>query len=154
MLGSSFKSAPFVSVIQEQQELIHLATNAEQATSTQTTLTAAYQNFVATTDLTVTSAQTQVLQYLLINHQKIKSIDLDAKVSSGLDAELTTSAANGTYTSTLDQIMSTQLSTYQAILQAAYSATSGAKGHALLKSDFDQASLLIKELNQASGSSS
>jgi hypothetical protein len=154
LLGSSFNLPPFVAILQDQQELIHLTTNAAQSTNSQAVLSPAYQNFVATTELTVTSAQAQMLQYVINNKQKIPSQELNLKESVSLDNELTAAATNGDYTSTLQQVMSTQLNTYLADLQSAYAKTSGKKGHAQIKSDFDQATLLLQQLNQASGASS
>jgi hypothetical protein len=151
LLSTSFPLTPFLSVLQDQQELIHLSTEADQTQTGQAALPATYQGFLATTQLTVTSVQTQLLTYLTNNHQKISPKQLNLKVSTTIDSQLTSAAASGDYTSTFQQIMTSQLNSYTADVRAAYNQTSGKKGHAQLRSEYSQAKLLIKQLDQADG---
>jgi hypothetical protein len=150
LLVQGFPLPPFVSVLQDQQELIHLTTNAI-ASPGSVSLPGTYQNFLATTQVAVTSSQGQLLTYLLGQRQKIKPGVTSLKISPTIDAQLTSAIANNTYTSTLQQAMSSQLTTYTSDLHAAYIKTSGKKGRAQLSNEFDQASLLIKQLGEADG---
>lgn len=149
LLAGSFNSQPFLAVLQDQQELIHLSSEAGQSQTSQATLPEAYQGFIGTTQLTVTSVQSQLISYLALNKQKVSATQLNLKVSTATDTQLTGASASGDYTSTFQQIMSSQLNTYTTDLHAAYAQTSGIKGRAQLNNDYKQARLLIKQLNQA-----
>lgn len=154
IFGGGFNLPPFVAVLQDQQELIHLTTNAlqPQAGQSASPLPSDYLNFATTVQVTVTSAQAQLTTYLTNNKQKVSPTLLSLKVSTSIDNQLSTAAAAGTYTSAFQSVMTSQLDTYAADLRTAYDKTSGLKGHAQLSSDYAQASLLVKQLNQSSSS--
>jgi hypothetical protein len=149
LLAGSFNVQPFLAVLQDQQELIHLSSEAGQSQTSQATLPEAYQGFIGTTQLTVTSIQSQLITYLALNKQKVSAKQLNLKISTATDTQLTGASASGDYTSTFQQIMSSQLNTYTTDLRAAYAQTPGKKGRAQLNNDYRQARLLIKQLNQA-----
>jgi hypothetical protein len=150
LLAGSFPLQPFVAVVQDQQELMHLTSTSAQAQPGQSTLPPAYLNFITTTQLSVTSSQSQLLTYLVDNKQKVNPKEFDLKVSTSIDAQLANAVTSNTYASTFQQIMNSQLVTYASDLNQAYKQSSGVKGHALLRSDYKQAVLLIKQLKQAS----
>ena len=141
IIGGGPDLSAFVPVVQDQQELIHLSTNA----ALQPGLTTADQDFAITAELTLTSSQTQLLTYLKNNHSNVNTKTLGLKVSTSLDAQLTTAATDSTYDSTLQQIMQSQLTGYQQDIKQAYT-TAGSNGRRLLNSDFQQAQLLVKQL--------
>lgn len=147
LVSGSFNLQPFLVVLQDQQELIHITSDASQPQSGQPALPANYQNFLATTKLTVTSAQEQLLIYLAKNNQKVNTAEL--RYNTSIDSQLTTAESNDTYTLTFQQIMNSQLDTYKTNLVQAYDKTSGKKGRAQLRSDYNQLKLLIKQFNQA-----
>lgn len=150
LIVGSFNLQPFIVVLQDQQELIHLTS--AQSQSGQSALPATYQNFIATTQLTVSSSQSQLLTYLAKNDQKVKPAQLT--YSTSIDKQLASAATSDTYVSTFQGIMSSQLNDYKTALRQAYAETSGKKGHAQLSSDYRQAQLLTKQFNQASGTPS
>ncbi len=135
-----------VNVGQNQQQLIHLAKNANQ----QPGLSGANQAFAVTTQVTLTSAQQQLVTYLAKNGKKVDAKLLNLKVSAPLDEQLKTSAASSTYNATFKQTMETQLKSYQQALRTAYSQTSGPKGRELLSKQFDASSLLLQQLAEPS----
>jgi hypothetical protein len=141
--GSDF--TPYITVAQEQQELIHLATD---ATKEQQGVSVANQNFASTTQLSMTSSQTALIKYLELNGQKVGSKVLDLKVSTSLDNQLQAAYAAATYDQVFQQIMQTELTAYLSELHQAYEQTAGKNGHALLSSDYDQAQLLLTQLNE------
>lgn len=139
--------APFVSIVQDQQELIHLTTTDRGTNSIQTSaLSIASQNFAATTQLSVSSSQSKLLTYLTALKQEVTTLQINAKVDPKIDEQLTAASASGTYDQTYKEIMKAQLTAYMTNLQRAYQTTSGVKGHALLNSDFEQAKLLLNQL--------
>lgn len=152
LTSPNFSLPPYLTLLQDQQELIHLSTTAAQSSANQT-LSEDYQNFIATTQVTVTSAQTQLLSYLALNKQKVTNKEIDLKVSLVTDNQLTASQASGSYTSTFQTVMAAQLNTYLSDLHQAYVHTSGVKGHTQINNDYSQALLLVKQLNQANDGS-
>jgi flagellar basal body-associated protein FliL len=140
-----FSLPSFVSVAQDQQEMIHLATTASQQQANG--LSTANKNFAVTAQLSLTSAQSQLLTYVQNNHKKISSKSLNLKVSASTDSQLTASAAGGNYDQTFQQIMQTQLTNYEQALKQAYAQTKGPKGRQLLSNEYNGAQLLLKQLN-------
>lgn len=131
---------------QDQQQLIHLATNATE----QEGLSSANRAFAVTTEVTLTSAQQQLVTYLANNGKKVDAKTLGLKVSAPLDEQLKTAAASSTYNTTFKQTMETQLKSYQQALREAYNQTSGPKGRELLTEQFDGSSLLLRQLTEPS----
>ena len=141
--GSNLSS--FVSVAQDQQALIHLTTNAAE----QDDLSVSNQNFAATAQLSLTSAQTGLVTYLQDNGQKVDVKQLSAKISTATDERLTTAAAATTYNQTFQEIMKTKLTDYISHLQQTYDQSEGETGRALLSDQYDQAQLLLTQLESA-----
>lgn len=133
-----------VTVAQDQQELIHIATAANQQ---QSNLSISNKNFVATAQISLTSAQSQLLTYLKTNGKKVSPKILNLKISTTTDAQLAASQTAATYDQTLHDIMKTKLTSYKNDLRHSYQLTKGKKGRALLSSDYDQAQLLLVQLD-------
>ena len=136
---------PFIGIVQDQQELIHLAGAAGR--QQQSGISTSSQNFAVTTQLSITSSQSAILKYLLANGQKVAPKVLVIKVSATIDSQLTAATAATTYDQTFRSIMKTQLTAYKNALKQVYNQTSGKNGHALLSNDYDQANLLLTQLN-------
>lgn len=149
LLSGTSNLTYFVSVAQDQQEIIHL-TNTQGNTTLQQNLTTASQNFAATANASLTSSQADILTYLANNKYKKANKQLGLKVSSQLDTQLTNAVANGTYDSTFQQILKAQLTTYLTDLNTAYQKTPGKKGRALLNNDYIQGKLLLSQLSASS----
>jgi hypothetical protein len=146
LLGGSSNLSSFVTVAQDQQELIHLVGNA--ITNSQTPLSTNDQNFTATAQLSLASAQAGLTTYLKTNGMKaISPKVLNLKVSATTDSQITAAITADTYGPTFQQIMKNQLAQYETDLNGAYQKTTGTHGRALLKSDFQQAQLLQTQLS-------
>lgn len=139
--GSNLTS--FVGVAQDQQELMHLATNASQ----QKSLTVNDQNFAATSQLSLASSQATIVKYLSTNGHKVNLKTLNLKLSLSLDNQLVNAAAATTYDQTFQEITKTKLTAYLSDLQQTYKQTKGKNGRALLNDDYNQAQLLLTQLN-------
>jgi hypothetical protein len=151
VLGGSSNLPSFVAVAQDQQELIHLTAPAT-GTGAPASLSVTNQNFAATAGLSLTSSQAGLLGYLKsIGTKSISPKVLNLKVSSTIDTELTAAATADTYDQTFQQVMQNSLKQYRADLAQAYQKTSGVRGHALLKSDYNQAGLLLTQLGAPAG---
>jgi hypothetical protein len=150
ILSAVFKSinAPgnvtqLTSVIQDQQELIHLAGEASQEPN----ITQSDQNLTATATPTLTSSQTALKTYLADIGGKLNVKFLDVKESTTTDQELTDSVSTGTYDATFDGIFKNELNSYLNDLNTAYKVTTGSRGKAILSGDYKQGKLLITEIS-------
>lgn len=143
LAGSNLSVPDMVAVAQDQQEIIHLATNGYQNVDTSD-----LKNFSVTTELSVTSEQQDLLNYLKTYGHKVSDKQLNLKVSQATDDQLTSAQAASTFDSTYTSIMQNQLTTYQAALKTAFASTKGPKGRALLSQQYTDAGLLLKQLGQ------
>jgi competence protein ComGC len=140
----------FLSVVQDQQELLHLSNNAlqqQQAAQGAVSLSAASQNFASTTQVSITSAEKSLLTYMSQQHMKADPKKINLKVSSAVDAQLTAAANAGTYDQTYQQIMQSEMATYQNDLGHAYNLTKGPNGRQLLSNEYKYAKLLLQQLS-------
>jgi hypothetical protein len=153
LLVPGFNDKPFLSVLQDQQELIHLTGDALGAENGNANLSLADQNFIANAQLTLTSAQTQLTNYLTLNKQIVTPREQNLKVSTSLDNQLVTALSAGNYPATFQGIMSNQLAAYTSDMRQAYAETSGVRGHNQLRMDISQNALLIMQLNEVAGAS-
>jgi hypothetical protein len=142
LLSGGGNAAAMLGVVQDQQELIHLASGA----AMQQTISTTNKNFAITTQLAITSEQTQLLTYLAAQHQKISMTQQSLKISSATDTELTNSLAASTYDQTFQQVLQSELTNYGSALKLAYKQTSGPKGRKLLTDEYKTASLLQQQL--------
>jgi flagellar basal body-associated protein FliL len=143
LFSSSADTTPYVSVAQDQQALIQLAQNA----SLQKDLSTTNKNYTYTASLSLTSAQAELLKYLSSQKHKVDKKKLNLKVSASTSTQLTNALAAGTYNQTYHDLAESKLKTYLNDLDHAYKTSSGPKGRALLKTQTDQAELLLKQLN-------
>lgn len=134
-----------VTVAQEQQELIHLAS---EATSQGVSLSPATQNAVANIQLSVSASQSKLLNYLYKNNTKLKSKQLNLKVSRAADNQLIASVPAGAYDTTLQGILQQKMADYISSLKVATRQITGPKGHGILTDAQNQALLLQKQLAQ------
>lgn len=148
LLSGGGNSASFVSIAQDQQEIIHIANlTANSQTNQQAVLSSDNQNFAVTAQTSLTSAQSQILAYLKQHGKKVKPKTLDLKVDAATDQRLTSAAANSTYDSTFKEIMKTQLTDYQAALKQAYKQTPDATGRKIINDNYKASELLLIQLN-------
>jgi hypothetical protein len=132
----------FTTIVQDQQELIHLATNA----NLQPDLSTGNKNLAATMQGALASSQVKTISYLASSHKKINPKTLNLKVSQATDAQLTAAAAATTYNQTFHDIIQTKLTAYSSALQQTYKLDKGKKGRALLNDSYKQAQLLQAQL--------
>jgi hypothetical protein len=150
LLAGSSALPYYTSVMQDQQALVHLSTNALQQEDLNTT----NQNFAATAQLTLDSSQTDLTKLLTQSNQKVNPKVLNLKVSSATDDRLTTAAAGGTYNSTFKEVALSGLQTYMADVKTAFNKSRSAAGKNLLNSQYNQAVLMVSQLNQADAAGS
>lgn len=136
----------YMSVIQDQQEITHLAT----AGLAEPSLSTAHKNFAATAQLSVKSSQSDLVKLVVGSGKKIDDKQANLKISTTTDTQLTSAAASGNYNPTFNQAMQTQLDTYKKDIDTVFSKTTNPKNRDLLKDQYKQAELLSQELASAS----
>ena len=142
-LGGGGSSVALTTVAQDQEAIIHLTDNAQQ----QTDLSDANKNFSATASLSLSSSQSDLITYMTKNGTKVKSKELGIKISKTTDAQLVSAASAATYNETYKSVMHTKISSYMNDLKLAFQETSGPNGQALLNSQYEQAKLLLIQLD-------
>lgn len=135
-----------LSVLQDQVELSHIATNA----SVEPDISVSNQTFVATISLVVGNSTSNLSTYLKTNGHKTTLKEEDLKVNTTVDQNIASAESTGDFNSVFSQEASDQLKTYISDLSNAYNVTKGPKGRALLTSDYKQAVLLKKVLDSNS----
>lgn len=143
LVSGSSNLPSMVTVAQDQQELVHLATAAAQ----QQNLSVTDKNFIATAQLSLASAQSKLLAYLKTNKAKVTAKVLNLKVSAATDSQLTAAQTAATYGQTLHDIMKAKLNGYATDLKRSYQQTKGTHGRALLSDAYDQGQLLLIQLD-------
>ncbi len=144
LLAGKSNVPALINVTQDQQEIIHLATAAQQ----QSGLSVANQNLAITSQLSITSAQNDMLTYLVKLGKKVKPKTLQLKVDPILDSQLTAAVNSNTYDTAFHQAMQTKLTGYQLALKQAYAQTKGPNGRAMLSRQYNDANLLLVMLKQ------
>lgn len=143
LIKGSNKSLPaLISVLQEQEALIHMTTD----TPVQSGISATTNASAETIHLSVTSQKAELVTYFKNNGLKVNVKQLSARINSEQDASLTTAVGAGTYDSVYRSIMTTRLKTYEQLLKEAYAKTTGPKGRTLLTDDYNAALLLERQL--------
>jgi hypothetical protein len=143
VLKGDDKSLPaLISVLQEQEALIHLTTDIPSQAGVATTTNASAE----TINLSITSQKSELVTYFKNNNLKVNAKLLGVRISSTQDASLATAVDAGTYDSVYRSIMTTHLKAYEQLLKAAYAKTSGPNGRKLLTNDYNAALLLDQQL--------
>lgn len=140
-------SAALLKVINRQQELVNITTAATASTQP---LSSSSSAIAVTTQATVASAQSQLLAYLKKAGTKVNKKQLLYPNAAAVNAQLAAAASAGTYDTTLQQVLNSQLTDYQLSLKQAYAKTSGARGRELLQKEYDGATLLLRQFNPQS----
>jgi hypothetical protein len=142
VLSGGGKTPGMLKVLQDQTEIVRLSTAANQdATSTAT------KQFALTTQLSTSSAKTDLLALLATNGIKYGAKDLSLTASTVTDQQLATAASASLYDQTFQSVMKTQLQRYSADLKTTYAGTSGPKTRALLSADYKESQLLLTQIS-------
>ncbi len=141
-LGGGSSYTALLSVTQDQQAIIHLTDNAQK----QSDLSESNENFSATANLSLASSRSDLVNYMAKNGKKVNLKELNLKISKTTDTQLVAAASAATYNETYKGIMQKKLTSYMNDLKQAFVETSGPKGQALLNSQYEQAKLLLIQL--------
>ncbi len=140
--SGSGNSAALIKVVNQQQELITITTA---ATSGSQQLSSSSSTVAITTQVSLKSAQSQLLAYLSTKGQKVTKNQLIYPGGLAITAQLAAATSAGTYDLTLQQVLKNQLVDYRTSLKQAYDKTTGTRGRELLQQEYDGASLLLRQ---------
>lgn len=143
LISGGGNAAELLTVVQDQQEITHIAADAQ----TQQILSTTNKYFTNTAALGVASDQTSTISYMAKNNIKVKDKQLGLKISAATDTQLSNAAAASSYDSVYKSIMQARLTSYQKDLKAAYAKTPGTNGRKLLNDNYDHAKLLLEQLD-------
>lgn len=147
LLGGSGDTAQLTKVAQDQNELARVATEASsQQDAVQTT-----QNLAQSVQLSITSAQQQLLTYMKSNGQNVGTKLLAATKDAKTDQELTAAEAASNFDPVFGQVMQSGLQGYAQDIKTAYPLV-GSKGKVLLQSEYNGAQLLLTQANAVASS--
>lgn len=145
LLGGGTNFTTYIAVAQDQNELIRVATEANDKANLQTT-----KNFSQSVDTSLTSGQQQILSYLGINGQKVSTSQLGATENTETDQELAAATAASNFDAVYLKVMETGLQNYINDLKLAYPTAKG--GKTLILQDFNGAELLLTQAKSIAGS--
>lgn len=142
VFGSGDVPQSYVTVAQDQQAMLVILQNKDNEQN----LDESTKAFVTTANLSLSSSQSELIKYLALNKKEVSPKDLALKTDAASTKQLQDSIAASTYDQTFREIMKTKLTKYKQQLQTAYTEFDGQKGQALLDDSFDQAELLLDQL--------
>lgn len=143
LFGGSSSAPAMLSVLQDQQELIHISNTAAQEPD----ISSSNQNFAATASLSLSSNMAVLESYLSGAGTSVSASSLILKESPATDKLLSNAEASGDFNSTFASTAKQQLNSYLSDIAVAYNQAKGPKGRATLRSDYNQAKLLINGLS-------
>ena len=155
LIGSSLLSSDdtnttdLTALAQTQSEIIRVATQGAQNGRDQAT-----KNFAVNTNLSVSTQQLRIVNYLATKGTKLKSKELGLKESDTTTKQLAQAKATSTFDAAFLQIMQTSLDSYSSDLQKYYESSSSSAVKKLLKADYEQTQLLRSQIPSSTGSSS
>jgi hypothetical protein len=144
LFGGSGNTPEYIAVAQDQNELIRVANEATGHAAVQNT-----NNLAESVQLSITSAQEQLLTYLGGNGHKVNSKELTATKDIKTDQELTAAEAASNYDVVFAQVMQSGLQGYIQDIKTVYP-SAGPKGKSMLINDYNGAKLLLSQANTLS----
>jgi predicted outer membrane protein len=139
--GGPSNTDQLLKVAQEQNEIARIATLAQyQGKSTDT------KNFAITTQLSMQSAQTQLLKVLAQRGVKFNAKQLQLTKNPQTDSSLQTAAAASVFDQTFSSVMQSQIQDYSNLVKDTFETSKSKSIRGQLVVDYNSAQLLLSEL--------
>ncbi|HEY4963442.1 MAG TPA: hypothetical protein VIH90_01970 [Candidatus Saccharimonadales bacterium] len=142
-----FSKQDYLAVIQQQSEILHILSTDLSTVQERSSLSNNNINFAASTQVVITSAQNQTISYLANNKYKVSTNAVALVIQPSIDTQFTNSLQTNNFNQLFNQVMQSQLQTYEQKLSAAYKSSNGPKGKAMLRAQYQDSQLLLKQLN-------
>jgi hypothetical protein len=130
-----------VSIAQQQTEIVRIASIGMQQAQSQDS-----KNFATTADLSVLSAQQQMVDFLAQHGRKIKTKELVLKHSAQTDNQINAAVAASSFDETFKPIMQNQLQQYSLALKQLFPSIKNADTRQMISNDYDDAQALLEQL--------
>ena len=143
IFSSKPKTAGLISIAEEQDTLSSIAAIAGQNANQQVS-----KNLAANITLTMTSGQTNVVNYIESIGKKITPASLVTSHTTQLSSQLSSTPSNN-FDSSYIQLTQTELASYLTMLKSAYSSSDPVSQKQILSNLYGSATLLVKEANSA-----
>ena len=145
--STPFSRSDYLAVVERQQQMIHILTT-DVTSQTATQLSAADQDFSSSTLLVIQTDQYKTMSYLYDYNYKPSMSIVSNYYSNAIDQELNNSLSTNSFDTSFQSVMKQQLSEYIQELTIAYNSTSVNTGRTLIKSQYSQAKLLLKQIDR------
>jgi len=139
-LGPKSSTPGLESIAERQQEIMRVATEAAAQTQNQDA-----KNFVANVNATVSSSQTNVIKYLSAHGTKLGGKQLNFDKNTQTDTQLTAALSANNYDGAVTQQLTSQLQTYDTLLQTTFSQSSNTALKQMLQADYAGNQLLLQQ---------
>ncbi len=139
-LGPKDVTVQFIKLDQQQEEIIRVTSNAIEQADNQDV-----KNFLTNTQVSLTSGQLQVNEYLVNHHTKVSPKVLALGKNANTDTLLANAAAANNYNQVALQTITTELQTYATLLQTTYTQAPGSASKTILQKNYAAAQLLINQ---------
>ena len=133
--------ADLISLAQTQQEIVRVATRANQDAVQQVT-----KNLAVTVQYTLTSQQQTVVNYLAKNGTKVSPKQLALKQNATTDQQLTSATSTSTFDLVFSQIMQNELQAYANSLKALNAKAASTTEQNFTSAYYQQTQLLISQI--------
>lgn len=142
--SSGGSNTKLTTIAQQQNEIIRVATLANNSGTTQTSQ--ATNDFSQNCLLSITTAQQKLLTYLSAHGTKLGTKQLALAKNSSTDATITAAIASSNLDAVYKNVMRNELQTYENAVKDAYGSTSSAAVKQLLSDEYSGAVLLLQQL--------
>lgn len=142
--SSGGSNTKLTTIAQQQNEIIRVATLANNSGSTQTSQTT--NDFSQNCLLSITTAQQQLLAYLSAHGTKLGTKQLALTKNASTDAAITAAVASSNLDAVYTSIMKTELQAYENAVKDAYGGAKSTAEKQLLSNEYSGAVLLLQQL--------
>jgi hypothetical protein len=143
--GGGNINASLTSLTARQNELARVAALGARQASGQNT-----KNFAYSAQLSLTSDQNQLINYISTQGHKVGTKELAADQSAKTTTQLSTATAASTFDGTFNTIMQNELTTYTQELKSTFAKATKANAKTLLNQEYQNAQLLLKQVPSTS----
>lgn len=133
-----------VKISQQQNEIIRISNDGKTKAGGEKA-----KKLATMTNMTVTTDQSNLLNYLSKQKRKVKPKELKLLTDAKADKELVAASSNGRYDEVFTQIIIEKLNEYQKSLQGTFNNV-GPKGKEVIKQSYDNTTLIIKDNSKTS----
>ena len=140
LASTKVNTSDITTLAQMENEIARIAKTGKEATA-QT-----LRNSARTSELTAISHQKQWLSFLSKQGTELSDDQLALTADTSIDKKLKAAKQNGTFDLVFSQILENELTDYSKALQTGYKQSADTTEKVLLKSQFEQAALLIKQI--------